>query len=133
MKYKKIENITGRRGVIPFLFVIFFSFYSYGQNSKYDINDPRNPNCPCHKYQKLADEEYARLTKTKNKGVGELASSETFRKDKIRKSRIEKYRKQKHKIRDKKIRTPRWIYKLKHWDIWKRVTDPGKCPIWNDR
>jgi len=26
--------------------------------SKYDINDPRNPNCPCHKYQKIADEEY---------------------------------------------------------------------------
>ncbi len=26
-----------------------------------DINDPRNPNCPCHKYQKLADEEYRKL------------------------------------------------------------------------
>lgn len=26
-----------------------------------DINDPRNPKCPCHKYQKLADEEYRKL------------------------------------------------------------------------
>lgn len=26
-----------------------------------NINDPRNPNCPCHKYQKLADEEYRKL------------------------------------------------------------------------
>lgn len=26
---------------------------------QYDINDPRNPDCPCHKYQKLAEEEYA--------------------------------------------------------------------------
>jgi len=29
--------------------------------AKYDLWDPRNPNCPCHQYQKLADEEYARL------------------------------------------------------------------------
>lgn len=26
--------------------------------SEYPINDPRNPNCPCHAQQKLADEEY---------------------------------------------------------------------------
>ncbi len=25
---------------------------------KYDLNDPRNPDCPCHAAQKLADEEY---------------------------------------------------------------------------
>lgn len=25
---------------------------------KYDINDPRNPDCPCHDAQKKADEEY---------------------------------------------------------------------------
>lgn len=31
--------------------------------SKYDLNDPRNPNCPCHKYQKLADEEFEKLNK----------------------------------------------------------------------
>ncbi len=41
------------------------SFFSYasGEDStktKYDINDPRNPNCPCHQYQKIADEEYQR-------------------------------------------------------------------------
>ncbi|MBK9285997.1 MAG: hypothetical protein IPM51_17005 [Sphingobacteriaceae bacterium] len=36
------------------------NFY-YAQQSNYDINDPRNPNCPCHKYQKLADEEYKKL------------------------------------------------------------------------
>ncbi|CAN5358335.1 hypothetical protein BH09BAC5_BH09BAC5_02200 [soil metagenome] len=27
---------------------------------KYDLNDPRNPDCPCHAAQKLADEEYQR-------------------------------------------------------------------------
>lgn len=29
---------------------------------KYPLTDPRNPNCPCHKYQELADKEYALLT-----------------------------------------------------------------------
>ena len=29
--------------------------------SNYDIKDPRNPNCPCHKYQKLADDEFRKL------------------------------------------------------------------------
>ncbi|MGB3948105.1 MAG: hypothetical protein WBM13_08970 [Bacteroidia bacterium] len=29
----------------------------------YDLNDPRNPNCPCHKYQKLADEEFLKQKK----------------------------------------------------------------------
>ncbi len=28
---------------------------------KYPITDPRNPNCPCHKYQAEADKEYAKL------------------------------------------------------------------------
>lgn len=30
---------------------------------KYDLNDPRNPDCPCHQYQKQADEEYERTKK----------------------------------------------------------------------
>jgi hypothetical protein len=29
--------------------------------SRFDMNDPRNPQCPCHKYQKLADDEYRKL------------------------------------------------------------------------
>jgi hypothetical protein len=28
---------------------------------KFDITDPRNPKCPCHKFQKLADEEYIKF------------------------------------------------------------------------
>jgi hypothetical protein len=28
---------------------------------KFDINDPRNPDCPCHKYQKIAEMEYQKL------------------------------------------------------------------------
>ena len=29
--------------------------------NKYDLNDPRNPNCPCHKYQNLANQEYSNV------------------------------------------------------------------------
>jgi hypothetical protein len=28
---------------------------------KFGVNDPRNPDCPCHKYQQLAEKEYAGL------------------------------------------------------------------------
>jgi hypothetical protein len=32
---------------------------------KYDITDPRNPDCPCHKYQKLAEKEFKRISEEK--------------------------------------------------------------------
>lgn len=36
---------------------------------QYDINDPRNPNCPCHQWQKKADEEYQRNQQHQNNPV----------------------------------------------------------------
>ena len=53
------------------LFILFFLFSStaFGQNVQqqhYDINDPRNPDCPCHKLQKLADDEYQRIRNDNN-------------------------------------------------------------------
>src|SRR5438270_5343267 len=42
---------------------------------KYDINDPRNPDCPCHKYQRQADEEYRQLLKEENKVEGNLVAN----------------------------------------------------------
>lgn len=44
----------------------------------YDLNDPRNPNCPCHKYQKLADEEFLKQKKQKNKKRPEGADNQEF-------------------------------------------------------
>lgn len=38
---------TGGKAILP-------------DTGKYDLNDPRNPDCPCHKAQKLADDEYRR-------------------------------------------------------------------------
>lgn len=55
-----------------FIYILFFnclciaSYAAMGDTTKtkYDINDPRNPNCPCHKYQKIADEEYQKQVAT---------------------------------------------------------------------
>ena len=33
---------------------------------KYPLSDPRNPNCPCHKYQKKAEKEFHKLNAIKN-------------------------------------------------------------------
>lgn len=41
-----------------------------GGGQKYALNDPRNPNCPCHKLQKQAEEEFALQQKAvENKSV----------------------------------------------------------------
>ncbi|MCW3078063.1 MAG: hypothetical protein JWO32_2672 [Bacteroidetes bacterium] len=46
------------------LLIFFFSFVNTmakgedSLNTKFSINDPRNPDCPCHKFQQLADKEY---------------------------------------------------------------------------
>ncbi len=47
-----------------FILFLFFScpvFSQNIQNQQYDLNDPRNPNCPCHKLQKQADDAYQQL------------------------------------------------------------------------
>ena len=47
-----------------FIFFFFFSSNAFSQNlgnQQYDLNDPRNPDCPCHKLQKLADDEYNKI------------------------------------------------------------------------
>ena len=82
--------------------LIFLTTSLRSQNPEnYPITDPRNPHCPCHKYQKLADDEYARLFRNGHKGNGEFVGKANFRLSKIHKTKIEKYRKQKHRIKDK--------------------------------
>jgi hypothetical protein len=122
-------TVKPRRLLAAALLFLFISFNA--QTSEYNINDPRNPNCPCHKYQKLADEEYAKLIRTGNKENGESVGKANSREDKIKRKRSEYHQKIKRRIKDKPHRQHRWIYEFKSWDIWKRVTDPGKCPIWN--
>ena len=127
---KLIKESAKRRHLVTIALLFSFVFI---KAQDYPITDPRNPQCPCHKYQKLADDEYKKLLRTGNKGNGEFVGRANSRESKIHKTRIEKYRKSKHKIKDKMHRQPRWIYKFKNWDIWKRPNRPIKCPIWNGR
>jgi hypothetical protein len=48
--------------------LIFLFGFAKGQTA-YPINDPRNPDCPCHKYQKLADEEFKKLLASSNNTI----------------------------------------------------------------
>ena len=54
------------------LFILFILFSNTAfsqniQNQEYDINDPRNPNCPCHKLQQMADDEYNKIQNDNNR------------------------------------------------------------------
>lgn len=72
-----IEHKRQANLVSPFVFFfLLVSFHNKAAASintkdslktKYDINDPRNPRCPCHYYQHLAQKEFDKLEKEKNK------------------------------------------------------------------
>ena len=52
-------------------------------NQEYDLNDPRNPNCPCHKYQKMADDEFKKLQKKDKSNHTEKIADKENRQNKI--------------------------------------------------
>ncbi len=54
---KEICSSCSLRFIFLFSFLIQLSF-AQNTNVQYDINDPRNPDCPCHKLQKQAEEEF---------------------------------------------------------------------------
>ncbi len=69
----KTHKTKNRRAIqLLLLFFLFFTCTIYAttfqtfkdslkNKGKYNLDDPRNPNCPCHKQQKLAEEEYRKL------------------------------------------------------------------------
>jgi hypothetical protein len=58
---------------------LFFSFLVKGQE-KFALNDPRNPECPCHQLQRQADKEFADLRK---KDAGQSKAVAVRRKNKM--------------------------------------------------
>jgi hypothetical protein len=64
---KNIIQFQNKKVVFFILFVFQLGFANAlslkedSLSAKYSINDPRNPNCPCHQYQKLADDEFNKL------------------------------------------------------------------------
>ncbi len=137
----KINNLN-RVGFWSVLFLLFAISNIYAGNicyedslkKSYDINDPRNPNCPCHKYQKMADDEYAKLMGKEIKKTvvrsdefsGKSFSNEKKISKKHNSAFIKLWRKKK-KIFFKQLNRGGGICS---WDIWKRFSDPTACYHW---
>lgn len=71
MNRKQNNQTRNKSGLITAL--IFFLVTTALAQSSYPINDPRNLDCPCHKYQKLADDEFKKL----------LANNKSVEKEKV--------------------------------------------------
>lgn len=104
----KNENLKGHRLIsVSFLsfilmLILYFQTTSISaQNAQYDINDPRNPDCPCHKRQKLAEEEYKQLKNSNNYSGDEKRSVSDIKK-RIKVDEIREKKKTKFYFTDKK-------------------------------
>lgn len=91
--FNKATSGPSKRKLFFLLFILFFVFNSKATcinkdslKSKYDLNDPRNPDCPCHQHQKLADEEYKEWLKKQAREQGVSVSS-IDKRDEKRKSK----------------------------------------------
>ena len=72
---KHLDRIAHMRKFI----LIFISYFILGHHDsviagdtlkeKYPIDDPRNPNCPCYSYQKLAEKEFHKWKTNENIGM----------------------------------------------------------------
>ncbi len=87
-KHKRRANLVSSF-VFFFLLVSFHNIVAATVSSKdslktkYSINDPRNPRCPCHYYQQLAQKEFDKLEKEKNKLLVKTAKN-TATKEKLK-------------------------------------------------
>lgn len=123
---------------------IFLHLACKPQEGKYDINDPRNPDCPCHKYQKIADREYENLLAMNNKvsknsgeqtRLPEQELKETINKnlsgtEKETKKKNIYFLKNKRKRKNKAHSKWRKILECQHWDFWKRNLITDACSKW---
>ncbi|MFL5752328.1 MAG: hypothetical protein ACJ76F_02890 [Bacteroidia bacterium] len=138
----------------PALFLFFFSIasrtlaYSSPEltdttKKSFPLNDPRNPDCPCHKYQKIADDEYREMQKKEKKEEQkrEPIKEETARKETAHPTgsagpdNAEK-RKRSENINSKKQQHGKRFYKAKSaWSKkfskgFRSKKDPSSCFHW---
>jgi hypothetical protein len=65
LNFSRIYNQKLNKGGL-WIALIFLFVSSAPAQSEFPINDPRNPKCPCHKYQQQAEEEYKKLLAKNN-------------------------------------------------------------------
>lgn len=131
---------------VPFLFYLVLLLSALSQNSfginnpddslkTYPLNDPRNPNCPCHQYQKLADEEYKRLLGEQQiqvaNNVIQTSQSNVTTSSAISSSKnshvSHKLKRKKISARQKKFNR---LIQVNNWKILRRWKDPTACFKW---
>ncbi|MBA3665031.1 MAG: hypothetical protein H0W61_12595 [Bacteroidetes bacterium] len=126
-----------------FLFVCFTSVAA-GEDSlknNFDINDPRNPHCPCHKHQELADKEYKELLDLNKKKLNlndihvsenntDIAVNSSIKENNITKTKNGSGRK--YKSKKKTNRHPKWRKILDgiHWNSLNRRLSTDACTHW---
>jgi hypothetical protein len=113
------------------------SFSELGDSTKlFPLNDPRNPNCPCHQHQKLADEEYKRLLKEQQKDVNQIQveeKKENTLSAGASNSNTTKYssHKLKRKQHTKRYKLKNKMKRMTNFGFLKRWKDPTKCFSWH--
>lgn len=69
---KSYNTLFSSTGFIVLLFLISTQLSFVGTDTtkagdqQFPLNDPRNPNCPCHKLQKQAEDEFEQQNKSKD-------------------------------------------------------------------
>lgn len=128
---------------------IFFHVALFSLNNQvtfsqtvYNINDPRNPQCPCHNYQKIADEEYKSLLVKANKSEkvnsSEKRSGFQLQTNRLMLSNIDKlnqnknanYKKYNWRKKEKLKMKWRAMKTVKQWNFWKRLPKSDACTHW---
>lgn len=117
-----------------YLGLLIFNYQITFSQATYNINDPRNPECPCHNYQKIADDEYKTLLAAANKNqdydkrnLSKIVSGSGSHTSNINKSTIFK----KYRTKNKRKKIKRYAAtNMKHWNFWKRLSKPDACSTW---
>jgi hypothetical protein len=97
---------------------------------KYDLNDPRNPDCPCHKYQKLAEDEYKNKEKRVVVSAFDTHALATIESNKVHQSKH--YLKKRFEKHSMKYYYNRFLFRYeKHHKKQKRIkVKSGTCYKW---
>ena len=132
-----IKYQSDKKRIILFLSFFLIVFISGASNpnkdslkSKYEINDPRNPNCPCHKYQKIADEEYEKWLKKQSKEQGIAISKLDTRDDAIKRRNHYYFIKNKSKRKNKMHPKLKRLFDFTRYNILKKVWETDACFKW---
>lgn len=89
---------------------------------QYALNDPRNPNCPCHKLQKQAEDEYkAMQEKLKAQNIAESVHTDGIREVKHSVTSAEHVSSGSHRFRSGNSFSS-WLFRYR----WKREGKHGK-------